>query len=34
LRKAITIAALRRVREHTTDFREDDVIQGARAIFV
>ena len=34
LRKAIAIAALRRVREHTTDLREDDVTQGARAIFV
>ncbi|MFT0172090.1 AAA family ATPase [Paraburkholderia mimosarum] len=34
VRKAITIAALRRVRERTADFRADDVIQGARAIFV
>jgi transitional endoplasmic reticulum ATPase len=34
VRKAITIAALRRVQERTTDFRADDVAQGARAIFV
>ncbi|MFL9928007.1 AAA family ATPase [Paraburkholderia sp. RL18-103-BIB-C] len=34
VRKAITIAALRRVQERTTDFRAEDAIQGARAIFV
>ncbi|MDH6147235.1 MULTISPECIES: AAA family ATPase [Paraburkholderia] len=34
LRKAITIAALRRMHERTTDFRASDVVQGARAIFI
>jgi transitional endoplasmic reticulum ATPase len=33
-RRSITIAALRRMREHTTDFRASDVIQGADAIFI
>jgi transitional endoplasmic reticulum ATPase len=33
-RKAITLAALRRMRERTADFRVADVIQGAQAIFV
>ncbi len=34
LRNAITIAALRRMHEHTTDFRASDVVQGAGAIFI
>jgi transitional endoplasmic reticulum ATPase len=34
LRKAITLAALRRMHEHTADFRAADVIQSARAIFL
>jgi transitional endoplasmic reticulum ATPase len=33
VRKAITIAALRRMHERTADFRAADVVQGARAIF-
>ncbi|HKR46601.1 MAG TPA: AAA family ATPase [Paraburkholderia sp.] len=33
LRKSITIAAIRRTREQTTDFRAADVIHGAQAIF-
>ncbi|SDR60945.1 AAA family ATPase [Paraburkholderia tuberum] len=33
VRKAITLAALRRMRERTADFRVADVVQGAQAIF-
>ncbi|MEM5425784.1 AAA family ATPase [Paraburkholderia ferrariae] len=33
LRKSITIAAIRRTRERTVDFRATDVIHGAQAIF-
>jgi transitional endoplasmic reticulum ATPase len=33
VRKAITVAALRRVHDRTTDFRADDVIEGAHSIF-
>ncbi|MEX3952812.1 AAA family ATPase [Paraburkholderia sp. EG287B] len=33
LRKSITIAAVRRTRERTVDFRATDVIHGAQAIF-
>lgn len=33
MRKAITIAAVRRIRDRTADFRAADVIHGAQAIF-
>ncbi|WP_244145339.1 AAA family ATPase [Paraburkholderia mimosarum] len=34
LRKAVTIAAVRRMRERTADFRAADVILGAQSIFL